>query len=114
MEQNETAFQVSLNRLTKIAVKYAHRGEWSWKNTGGSGYLQGILSISIGGSGDASEKFDKCAKEIETLLSKDSLGSEWGWKNLSDPPHKLKVDIYAYVDDELMSAQIDSILNKQP
>lgn len=103
--------QSALNQLTSIANKYALRGEWSWQNTGGAGYLQGVLSILIGGSG-APEKFDECAKEINELLVDCSIDSEWGWKNLSEPPHNLKVDIFAYVDDEEMAAQIDSFLNK--
>lgn len=112
--QNQKAsskVQIALNELTGIANRYALRGEWSWQNTGGVGYLQGILAILIGGS-DAADKFDECAREINKLLIECSIDNQWGWKNLSEPPHNLKVDISAYVDDEAMSAEIDSILGR--
>lgn len=104
--------QTTLNKLTTIANKYALRGEWSWKNTGGTGYLQGIISILIGGHENNAQKFDECAKEIEQLLVNNSLNSEWGWKDLSKPPHDLKIDLWALVDKQEMSDYVDSFFKK--
>ena len=50
--------------------------EWSWKNTGGTGYLQGTITVLIGGHQNNEEKFDECTKEIKQLLFNISDNSE--------------------------------------
>jgi len=105
--------QKAMNQLTTIANKYALRGEWSWKNTGGTGYLQGTITVLIGGHQNNEEKFDECTKEIKQLLFNISDNSEGEWEDLSKPPHYLIINFSVLVDPDEMTDYIESLLEKR-
>jgi len=114
MEKNIMGLKVqnTLNQLITIANNYAFEGAWNWKNTGSAGYLSGEITVLIDNK-NSEEKFDLCAKELRQLLVNNCINSEWGWKDLSKPPRDLKIDLFAFIDEDDMSNTIDSFFNRK-